>query len=234
MGVKMANTQEKEFKQEHAVRRRKITRATLWLLVALLLGGSAWGLARITQKPSPREELLAAVTSKDWVKGRREADVVLIEYGDFQCPACAVYFPLVAQLHQEFGDKIAFVYRHFPLSQIHAQAELAARATEAAGKQGKFWEMHDRIFENQANWAGQSSAGEMFLQYALALELDPDKFKSDLETEEVRERVRSDFQDGIKYGVNSTPTFFLNGKRVQPRTYGEFKNLIKQVLAGNS
>lgn len=206
----------------------------VWSLAILLLGGSAWGLAKIAQKPSGGEKLLAAVTSKDWVRGSREASVVLIEYGDFQCLACAVYFPLVAQLHQEFGDKIVFVYRHFPLSQIHAQAELAARAAEAAGKQGKFWEMHDLIFANQKSWAGQSSAGEMFLQYGRELGLDLDKYENDLESAEVRERVKNDYQGGLTYGINSTPTFFLNGNRVHPNNYGEFKNIIQQVLAGNS
>lgn len=230
----MANTQEKEFRQEHARRKRKITRATLWLLVSLLLGGSAWGLARIAQKPSPGEELFAAVTSQDWIRGGREASVILVEYSDFQCPACAAYFPLVAQLHKEFGVKIAIVYRHFPLSQIHAQAELAARAAEAAGRQGKFWEMHDLIFVNQKNWAGQKNAGEMFWQYARELTLDQDKFKSDLESDVVRERVRNNYREGLTHGINSTPTFFLNGNRVHPRDYEEFKKFIQQALAENS
>lgn len=230
----MTNISEKETRREEALRKKRISRVIVWSLAILLLGGSAWGLAKIAQKPSGGEKLLAVVTPQDWIRGKKEANVILVEYGDFQCPACAAYFPLVAQLHQEFGDQIAFVYRHFPLSQIHAQAELAARATEAAGRQGKFWEMHDLIFANQASWAGQSNAGEMFLQYTRELKLDLDKYESDLESAEVRERVKNDYQGGLTHGINSTPTFFLNGHRVHPNNYGEFKNIIQRALAGNS
>lgn len=230
----MANILEKGIRREEARRKKIISRVTVWSLAILLLGGSAWGLAKISQKPPAGGELLAAVTSRDWVKGGREAKVVLVEYGDFQCPACAAYFPLVAELHQEFGDQMAFVWRHFPLSQIHAQAELAARAAEAAGRQGKFWEMHDLIFANQASWAGQSKAGEIFLQYGRELKLDLDKYQNDLESAEVRERVKNDYQEGLAHGINSTPTFFLNGHKVHPNNYGEFKNIIQRALAGNS
>ncbi len=230
----MANILEKETRREDALRKKRTSRVVIWGLAILLLGGSVWGLAKLVQKSSSGGELAGAITSQDWVQGNREAKIVLVEYGDFQCPACAAYFPIVEQLHQDFGDELAFVYRHFPLMQIHAQAEPAARAAEAAGRQDKFWEMYGLLYAKQKDWAGQSNAEETFLKYAQGLDLDLAKYKNDFSSEEVRNRVKADYSGGLGMGLNSTPTFFLNGKRVQPRNYEEFRSIIQQSLAGNS
>lgn len=172
------------------------------------------------------------IFSSDWVKGNREAKVTLVEYSDFQCPACGAYYPVLKQLQQEFGEGIVFVYRHFPLRQVHANAELAARSAEAAGKQGKFWEMHDVLFENQKEWSDQPNAKETVIKYAQSLDLDIERFKSDLDSKEVREKVNDDYQSGIKARVNSTPTLFLNGNKLDnPRNYGEFKDLIQKAIS---
>ncbi|OGF63404.1 hypothetical protein A2926_03960 [Candidatus Giovannonibacteria bacterium RIFCSPLOWO2_01_FULL_44_40] len=169
---------------------------------------------------------LDAVSEQDWWKGNKNAQIVLIEYSDFQCPACAIYYPLVNKLSEELGDKISFVYRHFPLKQ-HQNAEPAAWAAEAAGRQGKFWEMHDLIFENQKIWSDQKNAEELFIKYAEALSLDMAKFKEDVGSKEINEKVESDYQSGLRAGVDSTPTFFLNGKRIQnSQNYEEFKNAV--------
>jgi protein-disulfide isomerase len=130
----------------------------------------------------------------------------------------------------EFGDKIAFVYRHFPLP-YHQQADLAARTAESAGKQNKFWEMTDLLFTNQTAWADKNDAREKFISYAQSLGLDLNRFESDLDSAELKKEVENDYLSGAAI-VNSTPTFFLNGKKIQnPRSYEEFRNLIIQTLS---
>lgn len=171
------------------------------------------------------------ISAQDWVKGNAESQVTLVEYSDFQCPACGAYQPLVKQLMQEFGDKIQFVYRHFPLSQIHANAEGAAFASEAAGKQGKFWEMHDLLFANQAVWSKSPIAGQLFEKYASELGIDLAQFKTDVRSSEVKGKVRNDYLSGVAFGIEGTPTFFLNGKKLEnPRSYEQFKAIILNEL----
>jgi len=168
----------------------------------------------------------------DQVKGSTEASITIVEYSDFQCPACAAYYPIVKQLTSEYGDRVKFVYRHFPLSQIHANAERAAHAAEAAGIQGKFWEMHDMLFENQKVWAESSNPDELFIGYAVSLGIDQGVFEKALDSKEVKEKVTKDYLSGMRARINGTPTFFLNSKQIQnPRNYDEFKALI-EALSG--
>ena len=190
----------------------------------------------LMRAPAPDESgstgELAAVNETDWIKGATSSAVVLIEYSDFQCPACQAYFPALKQLAEEFGDQITFVYRHFPLRQIHFNAEAAARAAEAAGRQGKFWEMHDKLFENQTAWANDSDAFSLFSAYAESLGLDPAKFEADFNSQEVADKVENDYRSGIQAGVNSTPTFFINGSRISnPRSIDQFRSILERELA---
>ncbi len=176
--------------------------------------------------------LIDAVSQSDYSKGNREAAVILVEYSDFQCPACAAYYPMVKRLSEEFGDKIVFVYRHFPLSQ-HQNAESAAIAAEAAGRQGKFWEMHNLIFDNQNEWAKSAkwSVEDIFVKYAEKLNLDLEKFKADLDLKEIKQKVSKDLESGVNARVNGTPTFFLNGKKLStPRNYEEFKEMVESTI----
>ncbi len=219
-------------------RHQKLKRLTLWSFTGLVIISAIFGLIKLSAEtnssPSPNQSFLNSISPADWILGPSEAKVVLFEYSDFQCPACGLYFPLVKRINQEFSGKIQFVYRHFPLKQIHPQAELAARAAEAAGRQEKFWEMHDLLFENQATWSNQSQAKENFLFFAQTLELDLGRFKNDLETKEIKEKVENDFQNGQRSGVNATPTFFLNGQKIpNPRSYDEFRNLLLRALETN-
>lgn len=178
--------------------------------------------------------LAAVVVADEWTKGARDAKVTLVEYSDFECGACAAYYPIVQALLEEFGAKVQFVYRHFPLRQIHASAEYAARASEAAGKQGKFWEMHDLLFEKQSEWSAVYSGTTIFEEYASVLGLDVARFANDMTSKEVGDKVERDYASGLKSGVNSTPTFFLNGKKIAtPRSYAEFESIIKQALDEN-
>lgn len=172
------------------------------------------------------------ISSSDRVLGNKDAKVTLVEYSDFQCPACGAYYPIVKQLNLEFAGRIQFVYRHFPLTQIHANANLAALSAEAAGKQNKFWEMHDIIFENQSKWSGEKNAKDLFVEYAQKLNLDVEKFKNDLDSDEVQEKAANDYQSGIRLGVNATPTFFLNGTKLQnPVSYEIFKKLLEEAIS---
>lgn len=214
----------------------KITIKTVafWGISALVLGGMVFGMVKIASRNSPDNKvplsLTSAIIESDWIRGNKEAKVVLTEYSDFQCPACASYHGIVEQLHNDFGDRLAIIYRHFPLRQIHANAEIAALSAEAAGKQDKFWEMHDMIFENQKKWEAVKNAEEIFIGYAEELGLNSEQFKNDLESKELEDKVEADYQSGVKAGVNHTPTFFVNGAEIQnPRSYEEFKNIINDA-----
>ncbi|KRT67652.1 MAG: protein-disulfide isomerase [candidate division WWE3 bacterium CSP1-7] len=210
-----------------------IKKILIWAVLILGLAGATWGMAKLASAPSGKAATLAnAVSDSDWIRGKRGAKVVLVEYSDFQCPACAFYAPIVNSIMEEFGDKIAFVYRHFPLPQ-HKQAELAARAAEAAGKQGKFWEMADLIFVNQKDWAEKSNARETLVSYAQLLNLDMNRFGTELDSAAVKKEIESDYLSGAAI-IDYTPTFFLNGERIQnPQSYDAFRELIIQKLNQN-
>ena len=156
---------------------------------------------------------------------------VLVEYADFQCPACGLYYPLVKQLKEEFGDKMELTYKHFPLRSIHKNADLAARASEAALLQGKFWEMHSMLYEKQSEWSNSDQALSLFTAYAMSIGIDRTRFMADVESDVVKDKVNRDYQDGLGLRVNGTPTFFLNGKKIiNPRSYDEFKKLIQDQI----
>lgn len=185
----------------------------LVLGVVLVLAAGLFGIA-YTGDASRRAELLpdarTAIKETDWVRGPRDAKVVLVEYSDFQCPACARFYPELLAIEKEYEGKIAFVYRHFPLLQIHKNAEVAGRASEAAGMQGKFWEMHAKLFENQSSWDDEVNPVPLFTTYAKEIGLDEAKFALDIESESARKAVADGYRDSVALGLNSTPSFYLN------------------------
>jgi protein-disulfide isomerase len=134
--------------------------------------------------------------------------VILVEYGDYECPACGQAHYILQNLLAQAGDTVTLVFRNFPLTTVHPHAQLAAEAAEAAGAQGKFWQMHDTLFENQ-----QALDADSLLEYAASLGLDVDAFAEDLTQRRFADRVREDFLSGVRSGVNGTPTFFINGVR---------------------
>ncbi|MDO8600978.1 MAG: thioredoxin domain-containing protein [bacterium] len=202
------------------------------LFILLLLAWLSFGLVEKGGSEETASLLLSAASADDWKLGGENAKAVLVEYSDFQCPACASYEPLLQALHEELGDSMLFVYRHFPLRQIHANAENAARAAEAAGKQGKFWEMHSVLFERQKEWSDDRDAEGTFVSYAGALGLDTARFVNDFHSQGVKENVQRDYESGVRAGISGTPTFYLNGRKIQnPRSYDEFKNAINEALA---
>jgi protein-disulfide isomerase len=152
--------------------------------------------------------LLLPIQEDDHVKGPAEPRVTLVEYGDYECPACGKLFVAINQLHQRLHGDIRIVYRHYPLSGRHPHAQLAAEAAEAAGAQGKFWEMHDLLFEHQDSLQEKNLKG-----YAERLALDVDRFRKDLKQRMFEERVREDFRRGVANGVYGTPGLFVNGIR---------------------
>ena len=227
---------EKRMEQVGREKKQSLRRAVLYSCAALVLVGVIFGgfkLASVNNSDGGGSSVSSvfSVSESDWTKGNKEAAATLIEYSDFQCPACGAYYPLVKQLSQEFGDKVLFVYRHFPLDQ-HKNAELASYAAEAAGKQDKFWEMHDLIFEGQKEWSDSEDARAFFAKYAASLNLVAEQFQKDIDSAEVKAKVEKDYQSGLNAKVNSTPTFFLNGKKLQnPRSYEEFKKILDPVEA---
>ena len=157
--------------------------------------------------------LLNPVHEWDHIRGRSDAAFTLVEYGDYQCPDCGSLFGILQTLQQQFGTRLRLVYRHYPLSGIHKHAQMAAEAAEAAGAQGRFWEMHDLLFQNQ-----ESLERKHLLRYAEQLALDLDRVRRELKQESHLERVRQDFIAGVQNGVNGTPGLFLNGVR-QPGAF---------------
>jgi protein-disulfide isomerase len=152
--------------------------------------------------------LKPAISDKDHVEGNANATIELVEYGDYQCPHCGRAYPVVKNIQKKMGDKLKFVFRNFPLSEMHPDALHAAVASEAAGAQNKFWQMHDMLFENQ-----NDLSDEALINYASEIKLDIEKFKTDFETPAFTEKVESDFESGMRSGVNGTPSFFINGKK---------------------
>lgn len=189
------------------------------LVVALAIGALVWASGSGS----------GAGDGYAWYKGNEDAPVALVEYSDFQCPACGSYYPLVKQLHEEFGGNLKIVYRHYPLTSIHPYAETAARAAEAAGRQGKFWEMHDLLFENQRSWANATVAQvqETFTGYAETLGLDSAQFQADMNSNEVSDAINADRIAGNRAGVRGTPTFVLQGETLDnPSSYEQFRSLV--------
>ena len=152
--------------------------------------------------------LTLPVGKRDHIRGPADAAVTLVEYGDYECPHCGRAYPIVKTIQKQLGPKLRFVFRNFPLRESHPHAEQAAEAAEAAGAQGKFWEMHDRLFERQF-----ALDGEYLIEYAGDLGLDVARFRTELSSGAYAPRVREDFRSGVTSGVNGTPTFFINGVR---------------------
>lgn len=172
------------------------------------------GTATILQ---PRED--------DWIKGNREADVVVVKYSDFQCPACRFYASMDDQLGKELSDDVLFVYRHFPLRNFQF-SRLASKYSEAAGRQGAFWEMHDLIFINQQRWS-RNEAEPIFRQFAESLELDMEQLDRDLGDPALEERIDGHYGEGQQLGVRAVPTLFINGEAIRsPNTLEAYRDLI--------
>jgi protein-disulfide isomerase len=170
-------------------------------------------------------ELQQPVTDQDHIRGNPDAPITLVEYGDFECPHCGAAHPVVRDLMEHMGENMRFVYRHFPLQESHPHAALAAEAAEAAGAQGKFWQMHDKLFRNQ-----QALEVENLYDYAAQIGLDADQLLQDLKDRRHEPEVNKDFLSGVRSGVNGTPTFYINGLRYDgPVTQAALLNALETI-----
>ncbi len=185
------------------------------LIGILVIGLGFFSLVWFKGAPTPDTGVDVVGNYPAFTKGPSTAKVKITEYADFQCPSCAFMAPTVAELLAKYPNDIELTFKHFPLTKIHARALLAAKASEAAGKQGKFFEMHDKLFAGQSTWSSNSKAEEIFVGYATELGLDVDQFKIDLKNEEIAAKIRSNMAEGTKNDVQGTPTFFVNGLKVE-------------------
>jgi protein-disulfide isomerase len=191
------------------------------VLVALATIGSGAMLYR-AKRPHvsaiPDDKTLSAKSGAEspHIRGNPDAPVTLEEYGDFQCPPCGMFSVFLGQLEKEYDSRLRVVFRNFPLT-MHEHAREAALAAEAAGLQGRFWEMHDVLYREQDNWSKAPNARELFESYAGTIGLDVDKFKKDMDGEQAKTRVESDRRRGESLGINITPTLFINNQPLEPK-----------------
>ena len=175
---------------------------------------------------SNRAQLVVPVGPDDHVEGPDDAAITIVEYGDFQCPYCGQAYPIVKRLQSDFGGSLRLVFRNMPLTNVHPQAELAAETAEAVGLQGKFWPMHDVLFENQRDLSGPA-----ILRYVEDVGADLSQVANTLHDGVVQKRVKDDVESGIRSGVNGTPTFFVNGERYDGSwDYDTFHAYLEEML----
>lgn len=201
-------------------------------LVLIVTASFIFGKQQPQQSQNSADKVDEAQLLKDAkdTKGDPKAPVRIVEFGDYQCPACGAAYPITKAIVDRNSSKIYFVFRNFPLS-IHPNSQIAAKAAEAAALQGKFWEMHDTLYEKQNDWATSQNPKDLFDQYAKSLGLDVKKFDSDLDS--VTGQINSDYSLGNNVGVNSTPTFFINGQKYPGVLQdSQFQQLIDSIAPG--
>lgn len=207
-----------------------------WIVIILLIAGFTGFVWFDGNNDATQSEALAGSGAiVKHIAGKQDATVTLVEYSDFQCSACRAYYPVVEQVVEKYKDKISFEYRHYPLASLHRNAFAAARASEAAGNQGKFWEMYRLLFENQSSWAESGAAQSTFEAYAKQLNLDAERFKTDFASSDTNNAINASIKQFNDQALpQSTPTFLLNGKRIEARNSVEdFSKLIDAATAGH-
>jgi len=204
----------------------------LWIIIAAIV---IFGGLVVMNKKEDKTVSVNNTSPSNHVVGAGNKKVTLIEYGDFECPACGQYFPVLQELKKKYGDDITFQFRHFPLVNIHPNAMAAHRAAEAAGKQGKFFEMHDALYLQQQSWKSSNNPASIFEGYAQQIGLNMEKYKTDVTSAETNAVINVDIEEGKKIGANGTPTFVLNGKRLEenPRGVEDFSKLIDEAASSS-
>lgn len=187
----------------------------------------------VVSKQNSQKAAKVDISNEGWVRGDKNASVTIAEFSDLQCPACKSYDPIIKQALKEFDGKVKLLYKHYPIPS-HKNGVSAAKAAEAAGVQNKFWEMHDQLFDKQEEWSVLDAAAfnDKLLVYANDLNIDTEKFRKDLGDKELEKKITQQQDEGVNLGVNSTPTFFINGEKIEnaPQTYDEFKKLITKYI----
>ncbi len=182
---------------------------------------------------APQDTYIAGgLVNGTYLPATSSAQITLVEFGDYECPACAQYSPLVKQLLTEMPGKINFVFRNFPLTQ-HTNAPISAQAAEAAGLQGKFWEMHNKLYETQSQWAKETDPTSIFISFAKELGLNEEQFKSDLDSSKVKDKIARDSNDANLINISATPTFYVNGSQMDslPPNFEAFKKAVTNLAS---
>jgi protein-disulfide isomerase len=205
-----------------------------WIVfIAIVVGVFAFAFSQSSKESSTsrKVENPKVVQADDHIRGKADSKVYMITYGDFECPACNAWEPEVQKITEEYKDEVAFIFRHFPLTDKHINAFAAARASEAAAKQGKFWEMHDLLYEKWSQWQGNNkSAQTTFEGYAEELSLDLNKFKEDYQSSEVADRINSDLASAKVIGATGTPTFAVNGEIIDVGSVSEGAQTLRNAI----
>lgn len=197
------------------------------VVAALFLGFFVYAVTATKKKSNEPVTL----SNSGWVRGNTESTVTFTEFGDFQCPACKAFEPIMQQVVKDYDKEIKIVFKHFPLKSVHPNAMGGAIAAEAAGKQNKFWEYHDVLFAKQEEWVNLPNPESKFISYAKNLKLDAEQFKKDIKDTKIKAAVNAQVDEGIKVGVNSTPTLFINGEMIEiPGNYEALKAQIDSAL----
>jgi protein-disulfide isomerase len=201
--------------------------------ILVVVVGAMVGLFMLTnqEEPAPKGDKTKIIRETSHKEGT--GAVQLVEFGDYQCPACGAAHPNVKQIMKEYDGKVTFYFRNFPLNQIHPNANLAANAAEAAGAQGKFWEMHDKLYISQKEWEklANNEAQTKFVEYAEQLKLDSNKFKLAVSNKELQDIIDQDVADGTALDINGTPSFFVNGKQVTSGfSYANLRDAVEEAL----
>lgn len=199
------------------------------ILAACIVG--FFGIILMTKKDTATNNTSGGQMTNHMVEGT--SGVTLIEYGDFECPACYRFFPIVEEVREKYKGKLTFQFRHFPLVEIHQNALVAARAAEAADKQGKFWEMYNVLYTAQQEWSKLTDPTATFESYAKQIGLNVDQFKNDMKSEEINSLVQADRNEAKRLGFTSTPTFVLDGQQLTDArdTVEYFSQKIDEAIA---
>ena len=231
MSKKQHQREVREQKQAAADRKAGMMKMIYLGLGVIVVSAILISVLRGVMQPAPSvDEVVAA----DHVKGNPDAPITIVEYSDFQCPACEAQYKSIKEVWAPIKSSVRFVYRHFPLTNIHPHALTAAYYSEAAGMQGKFWEMHDFMFENQNRWTGTKEIKPVFDGYVKQLGLDAEKFAVDLKSDAVKSKVASDMQSAKKAQVASTPSLYLNGELMTGvREADKLKAAIRAAKSGS-
>jgi len=223
--------QQKMKKEQHKNLFKKLS---WWIGGALALGLVVWVLIASAGSSSSSQNLnitIPPVTANDLINGPSTAKVTIVEYADFQCPGCGSLHPLLKQLLADENGKVRLVYRYFPLEQLHKNAKISAQAAYAANLQGKFWSLHDMLFEHQSDWAEVASPENIFVAYAQNLGLDTKKFLADMEDPKTAAFIVAEENKALNLGLPGTPSLFVNGKYISgnPSSYAALKSLVDQA-----
>jgi protein-disulfide isomerase len=221
-------------------------KVTMWFIIGfiaivvigLLILGAMGGSPSTATPAGFVATTVPLLTAADWTEGNPNAKVSVIEYGDFECPACGAYFPIMQQLLADNSNTVLFAFRNFPLYTVHPDAGIGAQAAEAAGLQGKYWPMHDLLYSDQATWsdsAASSVVSQFFNGYATQLGLNVAKFDQDINSTQVLNKIQADVTSGNAAQIDHTPTFFVNLAQIpNPTSLADFQSVINAAIASST